>query len=205
MLLLLLRKDLFILRYYFLFVLLYLYLFGFMLYNYASFILVAALSAIMLMTFSATLDAKNKSMIVIASLPVSSKSIVQAKYAAVLLFALIGIVASVSVYAINITIVGREMVYAASFIPIIFFIIAVYASLYYPIYYWFGFRASQLVGMVAVALPVTFLLALGGVSSSANTLNFPAVGSTVLLAVSCLLLLVSYRLSLFFLDKKGVA
>lgn len=203
--LLLLRKDLIILRYYFLFVLLYLYLFGFLMYNQASFILVAALSAIMLMTFSATLDAKNKSMIVIASLPVSSKSIVQAKYAAVLLFTLIGIVASVSVYAINRTIVGREMVYAPSFIPIIFFIIALYASLYYPIYYWFGFRASQIVGMVAVALPVTFLLALGGVSSSANTLNFPAAASAAFLAVGGLLLIISYRLSLFFLEKKGAA
>ncbi|MGG4143715.1 ABC-2 transporter permease [Paenibacillus algorifonticola] len=203
--LLLLRKDLFILRYYFLYVLLYLYLFGFIMYNQASFILVAALSAIMLMTFSASLDAKNKSMIVIASLPVSSKSIVQAKYAAVLLFALIGIVASASVYAINITIVGREMVYAASFIPIIFFIIAVYASLYYPIYYRFGFSASRIVGLVAVALPVTFLMALGGVSSSSDSLSFPAAVSAVLLAVGCLLLIVSYRLSLFFLDKKGVA
>ncbi|WP_341278869.1 ABC-2 transporter permease [Paenibacillus sp. FSL H8-0537] len=162
-------------------------------------------AAIMLMTFSATLDAKNKSMIVIASLPVSSKSIVQAKYAAVLLFTLIGIVASVSVYAINRTIVGRDMVYAPSFIPIIFFIIALYASLYYPIYYWFGFRASQIVGMVAVALPVTFLLALGGVSSSADTLNFPAAASAAFLAVGGLLLIISYRLSLFFLEKKGAA
>ncbi|WP_338552407.1 ABC-2 transporter permease [Paenibacillus sp. KS-LC4] len=203
--LLLLRKDLFILRYYFLYVLLYLYLFGFLMYNQASFILVAALSAIMLMTFSATLDAKNKSMIVIASLPVSSKSIVQAKYAAVLLFALIGIVASASVYAINIALVGREMVYAASFIPIIFFIIAVYASLYYPIYYRFGFSASRIVGLVAVALPVTFLMVFGGVSSSSDTLSFPAAASAAFLAVGVLLLFLSYRLSLIFLEKKGVS
>ena len=203
--LLLLRKDMFILRFYFIFVLFYLYLFGFILYNHASFIMVAALSAIMLLTFSATLDAKNKSIIVISSLPVSSKSIVQAKYAAVLLFTIIGIIGSVSVYAINQTIVGREMVYASSYIPIIFFIIAVYASLYYPIYYWFGFRASQIVGMIAVALPITFLLALGGVSSSADTLSFPAIVSTTLIAAGCLLLTISYRFSLFCLEKRGVA
>ncbi|SFF11433.1 ABC-2 family transporter protein [Paenibacillus algorifonticola] len=201
--LLLLRKDLFILRYYFLLVLLYVYLFGFLLFNNTSFIFVAALSAIMLMTISANLDSKNKSMIVIASLPVSSKSIVQAKYAAVLLFALIGIFVSVLVYILNSLIVGREMAYASSYVPIILLIIACYASLYYPIYYWLGFRASQVVSIITVSIPLVFIVTLS--SAITDILSFSAAVNAAFLAASCLLLIVSYRLSIFFLERKGLA
>lgn len=95
----------------------------------------------LLLTNSCLLDDKNKSYIILNSLPVTKKSVVIAKYISVLVFFVISVCIQFIFTALINT--NRYSVMKMEYIIIGFFFIAVLSSVYLPVYFKFGYLKTK--------------------------------------------------------------
>ncbi|CAM4469541.1 ABC-2 transporter permease [Paenibacillus tarimensis] len=206
----LIRKDMLVVRFYYLFIVLYAIFFGFIMNNEASTILVGALSAIMLVMFSVSLETKSKSILFIGSLPVKRKQIVQAKYAVVIVFLIIGLFMSLLVHLVSLYVLDNPVEWTWMQASLTTGIVLLFASLFFPVYYWLGDRAAQVVSLLAIFLAVSVIVGMSGVMSEMTfglplDTGSPAAVLSVIVGGTLLLFVISYGLSQSLFRKKDMA
>lgn len=173
----------------------------------------------MLMIQTSARDDKNKSEIMLISLPLPRKNIVLAKYIATVMYGILGIISYLIGYA-AVRILGLPFsVYPLSFELGVgaFSALALMASIYYPLYFKLGHIRSNMYGMV---LFFVFFFGIGGVMSvlreSGNTqveqmirfisewqiIRSDAQIAYSLLLTALFLMAASYLLSLKFYRKR---
>lgn len=155
----LVRKDLLVLKYYYLFVLAYALFFGIIMSEGGrSFLFIAIMSGIMLTGLATSLEVKNKSSLFLYSLPVDRKQMVLAKYAGLLVFGLIGITVAL---ATQLFIYAMDQVFAVtvSDVAIVASTLLVIGSVYFPVYFWLGAKGTQIVFLVSMFIGVAAGLA----------------------------------------------
>ncbi|MBP1991105.1 ABC-2 transporter permease [Paenibacillus eucommiae] len=199
----LIRKDILILRYYFLFVVLYIAFFGFLLPTERSSLLLGILPTVMLTMFSCSLERKNKNLLFVGSLPISRKQIVSAKYSTLFVYLLIGLASGLLMMLINRYVLQREASFTGTDIGLTLGICFLFGSLFFPIYYWLGAKGSQIVIFIFVFLTIAASnlpkreIDWLPESQLATAWLFPVVG--------LLLLGLSFRLSLAIFRRKDMA
>ncbi|PZD96438.1 hypothetical protein DNH61_07985 [Paenibacillus sambharensis] len=206
----LIRKDMLVVRFYYLFIVLYAVFFGFVMNNEASTVLVGALSAIMLVMFSVNLETKSKSVLFIGSLPVRRKQIVQAKYAVVIVFLIIGLFMSLLVHLVSLYALNNPVEWTWMQASLTTGIVLLFSSLFFPVYYWLGDRAAQVISFLAIFLAVSVVVGMSGVINKITLqlpfdISSPAAVLSVIVGGALLLFLASYWLSLSIFRKKDMA
>lgn len=203
----LVRKDLLVLRWYYLFVALYALLFG-LIITKGTFMLLGALPAVMMLVIGSGLELKNRSLVFIGSLPVTRGQIVRARYATALVFTAAGIAVTVIMNLINRYALGREHGFSGLMIAFIIGIVLFFSAIYLPAYYWLGSKGEHVALGAALALIVlaAFVMSglLGGIYGSGYELGarlsaWPpvALGGLVVAASALLFVLsgcISYRI-----------
>ncbi|MGV8983185.1 ABC-2 transporter permease [Clostridium sp.] len=110
-------------------------------------------------SFAANYDEKNKSEIILNSLPIKREDIVISKYMSVFVFAILGII-----YSITVGFIGRFTglhVFASSIslldIVLVFTSVCIFSSIFFPVYFKFGYIKMNffnvILAMLAIFLP----------------------------------------------------
>ncbi|RJE86833.1 ABC-2 transporter permease [Paenibacillus sp. 1011MAR3C5] len=203
----LIRKDIIVLRWYFLFITAYALVFGVFLQTSFSPLMISMLPAIMMIMFTASMETRNKSMMFIGTLPVSRKQIVSAKYVSVFFYYLLGLVLMAVVHAANQY--ANEYMMSQSFmvsginVLLAFGLTMVYAAIYFPVMFWLGVKNSNFIAFLAIFAMVILIGFISNITDKFSDDIFAAgLGIPV---VSLLLLYGSFRLSLFIFTRKDMA
>ncbi|GAB2697894.1 ABC-2 transporter permease [Paenibacillus thermoaerophilus] len=204
----LIRKDLIVLRWYFLFVAAYVLVFGVITVTPFSPMMLVVLPTMMLTLFATNLEIRNKSMLFVGSLPVGRKQIVQAKYASFFVYLAIGIVLGCLSNLSNQVRYGPEdFPFSLQTLALAVFVSMLFTSLYYPLYYWLGTKSAAIATFSTLFLTAAGIAGFISVADSvdigiANVSGFPFLYALPLVGLA--LLFVSYRLSLAIFLRKDM-
>jgi len=203
----LVRKDILVLKWYYLFVALYALFFG--LLSKVSFTLIGVMPAVILLVMGASVEMRSRTMLFVGSLPVTRNQIVKAKYLSVLVFTLIGAAVTVAMILINRYALDRDDGFTGIMFVYMAAITLLYASIYLPIYFWFGAKGGQFVTFITI-----FLMA-AAISALSNRLSEPkqvgqfgemssAAWGSCIMASAALIFVISAIVSMRIFRKKDL-
>lgn len=170
----------------------------------------AFITGVLLLVTAAGFDERNKAFIMLNSLPLSRKTIVNSRYLSIILFAVAATVLSIMAKGVVLAISGKLAAFT-SFEEILFTImgIVVFSLVYLPLYYKFGQRYMTTILMIVFVLVILLgRITLYLLDDKVNmVLNFlketPAMQlSGFAVAVTALLFFLSWGLSVRIYSKK---
>lgn len=159
------------------------------------FIAVPSVIGYLFVTYACAYDDKNKSEIMLNSLPISRKDIVLSKYLSIILYVLIGVCISfiftTSFKYLGFGHINRFMTLEDVVGAII--VISLLSSIYYPIYFKFGYLKSKYLStfmLVGTLFIPTAIVELAGKSTSANIIEYLSKVPEGILRFSIILILI---------------
>lgn len=204
----LIRKEVIVLRWYFLFNAGYAFVFGVILQSAFSPLMIGMLPPIMMMMFAANMELRNKAMMFVGTLPISRKQIVSAKYVTVLFYYLIGLILMAVIHTANdFAYTSANTMAMSSEITILMILLSfsftlLYAAFYYPIQYWLGVKYSNIISLMSIFLMVIVLGTVANIIEKFS--DYLIANEFVVIGIPALSLLFfygSYRLSIIIFTR----
>jgi ABC-2 type transport system permease protein len=180
------------------------------------YVLAPIITAYMFINFAASFDEKNKSEIILNSLPLKRDDIVIAKYISIFIFAIICIIYSILIGFIGKTTGLPMYTRSISFLDIvlIFSSVCIVSSIFFPMYFKFGYTKSLIFNtmlfMVIFFLPI---LAIQYAGSNPNNIFVQKINSFIIstssftqnslaLIIGLILFLISLMISIHIYNNK---
>lgn len=165
--------------------------------NYGISLFICFISIYLLTVYANAYDFKYNSELMINSMPVNRKIVVSAKYLSVFLFFICASIITIILCSIlHIVLPGlvKNMINADAVI-IEFFIISIYYSIFFPVYYKFGYMKSRWANFIIMMIIGTFV-------SIAVQISGGFIKDSIIAVISVLLMLISFFISVRIYSNK---
>lgn len=169
---------------------------GFVLYELSPMVIIY-----MFITYAASYDDKNKSELVLNSLPIKREQIVISKYISAFVFAAIGVIYSILVgFIVKTTgIVFTRSISLFDVVSVLAFV-CIYSSIYFAMYFKFGaVKANQIIVIVIILFSFIPLLVFANGNDNVLTKMYYFIIRTTSLSINSLALMIGLILNLISL------
>lgn len=165
--------------------------------NYGISLFICFISIYLLTVYANAYDFKYNSELMINSMPVNRKIVVSAKYLSVFLFFICASIITIILCSIlHIALPGlvKNMINADSVI-VEFFIISIYYSIFFPVYYRLGYMKSRWANFI-------IMMIIGGFISIVAQISGGFIKDSIIAVISVLLMLISFFISVRIYSNK---